>query len=260
MTHGVRMLRSTERFSSRVENYIKYRPGYPAAALQLLQAQCALAPGSIVADVGAGTGILTALLLKSGAAVVAVEPNREMRAAAERLLSGDGRFRSVAGTAEATTLPAGSVELVVAGQAFHWFDVQRARAEFIRVLKPGGCVALISNEQPPEPTPFLADYEALLRRHSAEYDEISSLRVDETRIREFFGGRCELTTFPNQQIFEFAGLEGRLLSSSYAPEPGHPQHEPMLAGLKEVFERHQRAGQVVFPYQTLVYWGRLEQR
>ena len=254
------MLSSTERFSSRVENYIKYRPGYPAAVLELLRAHCALAPGSSVADVGAGTGILTALLLESGAAVVAVEPNREMRAAADRLLGGQSRFRSAAGTAEATTLPAASVELVVAGQAFHWFDVQRARAEFIRVLKPRGWVALISNEQPPEPTPFLADYEALLRRHAAEYDQISSLRVDETRIREFFGGRCELTTFPNQQIFDYAGLEGRLLSSSYAPEAGHPEHEPLLAGLRQVFERHQRGGQVVFPYQTLVYWGRLEPR
>ena len=254
------MLRSTERFSSRVENYIKYRPGYPAAVLELLRTHCALASGSSIADVGSGTGILTTLLLESGAEVVAVEPNDEMRAAAERLLSGHSRFRSVAGTAEATTLPAGSVELVVAGQASHWFDVHRARAEFMRVLKPGGWVALIANERPPEPTPFLADYEALLRRHSAEYDQISSLRLDENRIREFFGGWCELTTFPNQQIFDFEGLEGRLLSSSYAPEPRHPDHEPMLAGLRQVFERHQRAGQVVFPLQTLVYWGRLEQR
>ena len=254
------MLRSTERFSSRVENYSKYRPGYPAAVLELLRAQCALAPGSSVADMGSGTGILTALLLESGAEVLAIEPNHEMRAAAEKLLGGHSRFRSVAGTAEATTLPAGSAELVVAGQAFHWFDVHAARAEFMRVLKPGGWVALIANERPPELTAFLADYEALLRRHAAEYDQIRSLRVDETRIREFFGGRCELTTFPNRQIFDFERLEGLLLSSSYAPEPGHPEHEPLLAGLSQVFERHQRAGQVVFPYQTLVYWGRLEQR
>jgi ubiquinone/menaquinone biosynthesis C-methylase UbiE len=251
------MLGSTERFSSRVENYVRYRPDYPVAVIDLLRAKCGLGPGSIVADVGSGTGILTELLLKTGAEVFAVEPNHDMRAAADRLLGTYTRFRSVDGTAEATTLAPASVDLVVAGQAFHWFDVQRARREMIRVLKPGGWVALIWNERPRVTTPFLADYEALLRRHAAEYDPIQSRRNAQTGIHEFFGGEPELATFPNQQTFDFEGLEGRLMSSSYAPEPGHAEHEPMIAGLQELFLRHQHNGQVIFPYETLVYFGQL---
>ncbi|MDB6091313.1 MAG: Methyltransferase type 11 [Gammaproteobacteria bacterium] len=250
------MLSSTERFSTRVENYIKYRPSYPPAVLELLRVKCALARTSSVADVGSGTGILTELLLETGAEVFAVEPNREMREAAERLLSDYGRFRSVHGTAEETTLAAASVDLITASQAFHWFDVQKARSELARILRPGGRVALIWNERPLEPLPFLDDYEALLRRHCAEYDQVTSHRVHEPKIREFFGRRLpELAMFPNRQTFDFAGLEGRLLSSSYAPEPGHPQYEPMIAGLRDLFERHHRAGKVVFPYRTLVYFG-----
>jgi SAM-dependent methyltransferase len=251
------MLSSTERFSSRVENYIKYRPSYPPALLELLRVKCALAQTSSVADVGAGTGILTELLLETGAEVFAVEPNQEMRGAAERLLHDYGRFRSVRGTAEDTTLPTASVDLVTASQAFHWFDVHKARREVARILRPTGWVALIWNERPLEALPFLDEYEALLRQHAAEYDQVSNRRVDETKIRAFFGRSPEVALFPNRQTFDFAGLEGRLMSSSYAPEPGHPQYEPMIAGLRDLFERHHRAGKVVFPYRTLVYFGQL---
>jgi SAM-dependent methyltransferase len=252
------MLSSTERFSSRVENYVKYRPSYPPAVLELLRVKCALARTSSVADAGSGTGILTELLLETGAEVFAVEPNQEMRAAAERLLSDYGRFRSVPGTAEETTLPTASVDLITASQAFHWFDVQKARRELARILKPRGWVALIWNERPLDAMPFLDDYEALLRRHAAEYDRVTSRRVNEPKIREFFGRSPGVAIFANRQTFDFAGLEGRLMSSSYAPEPGHPQYEPMIAGLRDLFERHHRAGKVVFPYRTLVYFGQLD--
>jgi SAM-dependent methyltransferase len=252
------MLTSTERFSTRVENYIKYRPSYPSAMLELLRVRCGLAATSTVADIGSGTGILTELLLETGAEVLAVEPNKEMREAAERLLRDYGRFRSVNGTAEATTLPHASVDLITASQAFHWFDAQVSRRELARILKPRGWIALIWNEQPLDPGPFLSEYESLLRRHAAEYERVTSMRADEARIREFFGRRPELAVFANQQIFDFAGLEGRLMSSSYAPEPGHPEHEPMIAGLRELFERHHRGGKVVFPYRTLVYFGQMD--
>jgi SAM-dependent methyltransferase len=252
------MLSSTERFSSRVENYIRYRPSYPAHVLELLSVKCALAATSTVADIGSGTGILTELLLETGAEVFAVEPNREMRAAAERLLSDYGRFRSITGTAEATTLPGASVDLITASQAFHWFDVQKSRVELARILKPGGWVALIWNERPVEAGAFLDDYEALLRRHAAEYDRVTNMRADEAKIRDFFGRRPESVVFSNRQILDYAGLEGRLMSSSYAPEPGHPEHAPMIAGLRDLFDRYNRAGKVVFPYRTLVYFGRLD--
>jgi SAM-dependent methyltransferase len=249
------MQNSTERFSSRVENYIKYRPSYPAAVLELLSARCGLGAASTVADVGSGTGILTELLLETGAAVFAIEPNRAMREAAERHLGDYGRFRSVDATAEVTTLPVASVDLVTASQAFHWFDVQKSRLELKRILRPEGWVALIWNERPIEAVPLLDEYDALLRRHCSEYDKVKQMRADETKIREFLGHRPEIGVFANRQVFDYPGLEGRLMSSSYAPEAGDPQHEPMIAGLRELFDRHNRAGKVHFPYRTLVYFG-----
>lgn len=251
------MTRPTERFSTRAENYARYRPGYPRAAIDLLAARCGLAAGAAVADLGSGTGILTELLLERGARVYAVEPNDAMRAAAETRLAGRAGFSSVVGSAEATTLAAASVDLLVAGQAFHWFDTQRARGEALRVLRSTGSGALLWNERPQVSQPFLDEYDALLRRYAPEYDQIVASRADETRMRAFFGGHMELAAFANEQIFDFAGLKGRLMSSSYAPEPGQPQHEPLMAALRELHRRHARDGQVVFPYRTLVYFGQL---
>jgi SAM-dependent methyltransferase len=249
------MMRPTERFSSRVDDYARYRPAYPAAAIELLKDRCGLSATAVVADLGSGTGILTEPLLASGAQVFAVEPNDPMRAVAEARLGGHARFRSVRGTAEATTLPDASVDLLLAGQAFHWFDVQQARAEALRVLRPGGWAALLWNERPLQLDDFLADYESLLRRHAAEYVRITASRADEASMRLFLGGAMQLATFPNQQILDFEGLRGRLMSSSYAPESGHPQFEPMMQGLRELFSRHERGGSIVFPYRTLVYFA-----
>ena len=252
------MLNSTERFSSRVANYIKYRPSYPGAVLELLSTRCGLGAPSAVADVGSGTGILTELLLETGAEVYGVEPNREMREAGERLLHDYGRFHSVAGTAEATTLPDGCVDLITASQAFHWFDVLKSRRELGRILRRRGWVALIWNERPLESVALLDEYDALLRRHCPEYDRVKDMRADEAKMREFFGHRPETAVFANRQTFDYAGLEGRLMSSSYAPEAGNPEHEPMIAGLRKLFERHSRGGKVLFPYRTLVFFGQLD--
>ena len=251
-------MRPTERFSSRADDYARYRPAYPQAAIELLAAHCGLSPRAVVADIGSGTGILTEQLLASGARVIGVEPNDGMRAFAERRLGGNARFRSVNATAEATTLAAASVDLLVAGQAFHWFDVARARREALRIVKDGGYGALLWNERPLEPDAFLADYEALLMRHAAEYSKIKASRADEPSMRAFFGGSMQLATFPNEQTLDLAGLTGRLMSGSYAPQPGHPQHEPMLAALRAVFRRHAQAGSVVFRYRTLVYYSQLK--
>ena len=248
----------TQRFTSRVDNYVRYRPSYPPAALALLESRCGLTAQAVVADVGSGTGILTTLLLASGAQVIGVEPNDGMRAAAESALADNARFRSVRGSAEATTLAAESVDLWVAAQAFHWFRLEDARREALRVIRPGGWGALLWNEHPSSGSAFLGDYEALVRRHAPEFDQVVGSRADEASMGAFFGGAMELARFPNQQVFDYEGLVGRLLSSSYAPEPGQAQHEPMLADLREVFLRHAREGRIVFPYVTLVYFAQLK--
>jgi SAM-dependent methyltransferase len=250
-------MRPSERFSSRVDDYARYRPSYPPPALELLRERCGLVPGAAVADLGSGTGILTALLLEAGAEVFAVEPNERMRAAAEAQLCHHPRFHSVAGSAEATTLAPASVDLLVAAQAFHWFDAQRARTEALRVLRPRGWGALLWNERPPGETPFLADYEALLRRYAPEYTRITASRADVGTMRAFLGALMELGTFANQQVLDFEGLRGRLMSSSYAPEPGSPDYQPMIGRLREVFARHERDGCVTMPYSTRVYFGPL---
>ncbi len=248
-------MRPTERFSTRVDDYARYRPSYPAAALDLLHDRCGLRPMAVVADIGSGTGILSELLLERGARVMAVEPNASMRAAAQVRLGARAGFTSIAACAEATTLAAASIDLLVAAQAFHWFDVAKSRREALRIVRRGGSAALLWNERPPDPDPFLADYEALLQHHAAEYAAITARRADESSMRAFLGGAMEHATFANAQRLDFQGLRGRLMSSSYAPEPGHPQHEPMLRALRGVFERHQHEGSVLFRYRTLVYFA-----
>lgn len=248
----------TKRFSTRVENYIKYRPSYPLAILALLRDECGLTPDSVIADVGSGTGILTRLFLENGNRVFGIEPNDAMRAAGEALLRGYECFTSVAAQAEATTLPEASVELVVAGQAFHWFDHATARHEFARILKPGGWLGLVWNNRRTTGTPFLEGYEALLDEYSLDYGEVTHKEQGLEQLQRFFHPNpCYLATFENVQRFDFEGLRGRLLSSSYAPEVGHPNHAPMLAALRALFDAHQVEGTVSFDYDTEVFYGQL---
>jgi ubiquinone/menaquinone biosynthesis C-methylase UbiE len=308
----------TKRFSSRVENYIKYRPGYPAAILDLLKEQCGLTRASVIADVGSGTGILTELLLKNCSPVFGVEPNRDMREAAERLLGKHSNFTSISGTAECTTLKDQSVDVITAGQAFHWFDREKTRHEFLRILKPGGWVVLIWNDRNTTARPFFKAYEELLMTYATDYAAVNHKQIDPEMISAFFGAakfkpnsevkhcvneigqaRCTVPArakragrtvqsvtpdnvpsapgtargqrsapslpasdfgfkhaiFPNEQVFDFEGLRGRLLSSSYSPEAGHPKHTPMLNALRAVFDNHQTTGKVTFEYDTSVFYG-----
>jgi len=248
----------TQRFSSRVENYIKYRPGYPNEVIETLRNECGLTSGSIIADVGSGTGILTEMFLRNGNTVYGIEPNREMREAAERLLKDYPRFRSVAARAEETTLGDASVDFVTAGQAFHWFDREKTRGEFARVLKSQSWIALIWNERVTTTTPFLVAYERLLKDYSTDYEQVDHRRIDEDVIRDFFGSDdFRLKRFKNIQVFDYEGVKGRLLSSSYAPEEGHPNYEPMLAELERIFQTYQDEGKVVFEYVTQMYYGQL---
>ena len=252
---------SKQRFSNRVEDYVRYRPGYPSAILDTLREECGLGPESVVADIGSGTGLLAQMFLENGNLVYGVEPNAAMREAGEQLLEEYPNFCSVAGSAEATTLPSASVDCVVVGQAFHWFEPRATRAEFLRVLKPNGWVAVLWNERITNTTPFLREYEVFVRKFGTDYARVSETYPREHHMQDFFGaGRFEEKLFPNEQVFDFEGLRGRLLSSSYAPPAGHPNHEPMLGALKRLFDAHQQDGRVRIEYKTHMYFGQLESR
>src|ERR1700690_1556568 len=248
---------STARFSDRVENYIRYRPGYPPEVLGLLRAECGLQPSHIVADVASGTGMFTRLLLENGNSVFAVEPNAEMRESGVQQMESYDRLVSVAGTAEETTLGSASVDFVTAAQAAPWFDLPRTRDKFVRILKPGGWCVLIWNERVTETTPFLREYEQLLLTYGTDYKEIRHERTTAI-IPEFFApAACHERNFSMQQQFDYEGTAGRLLSSSYAPLEGHPNYAPMMRQLERIFRAHAKDGMVEFEYKTRVYYGHL---
>ena len=251
------MPKPTERFSDRVDVYVKYRPDYPRAVLGLLQIVCGLTPSSVVADIGSGTGKLSELFLQNGNRVYGVEPNRKMRAAGERLLSDYPDFVSVDGSAEATTLQNACADFVTAGQAFHWFDRERARPEFVRILKPESWTVLIWNERLTD-TPFLEAYETLTQVYATDYANVSHKNVGDEEIAHFFAPETyRLASLENVQHFDFEGLLGRATSSSYMPTFQQPRYPEMVAALKNVFERFAEADKVAFRYQTQVYYGRL---
>ncbi|HEY0321520.1 MAG TPA: class I SAM-dependent methyltransferase [Pyrinomonadaceae bacterium] len=253
------MRNPTERFSSRVENYIKYRPGYPPEIIELLKEECGLTASSRIADVGSGTGILSEMFLKNGHKVYGIEPNREMREAGERLLHPYSNFKSIEGVAEATGLEDGSVDFVTAGQAFHWFDRKGARLEFLRILKPEGWTVLIWNERRTDTTPFLIAYEKMLIEYGTDYEAVNHTKIDERVVAEFFSPESfRLKIYQNRQGFDFESLKGRLLSSSYTPEEGHPNYTPMLEELERIFQAHAESGEVSFDYETKVYYGQLK--
>ncbi|BBI31028.1 class I SAM-dependent methyltransferase [Cohnella abietis] len=249
-------MNSKERFSSRVDTYKKYRPSYPDKAIDYLLDTVGLNSQSEVLDVGAGTGIFSELLLKRGISVTAVEPNEAMREAAIAALEGYPNYKAVQGSAEVTGLPDHSYDFIVCAQAFHWFDQTAAKAEFQRVLKPGGKAILIWNTRLTGGTPFLEQYEQLLHSLGTDYGAVNHRNISRDMLESFFKPDwLQEARFSIRQVFDFEGLSGRLLSSSYSPEQGHPNYEPMMAELRELFARNEQNGTVNFDYETEIYWG-----
>jgi SAM-dependent methyltransferase len=253
----------TARFSDRVENYVRYRPGYPPEVLELLRVECGLRPSHTVADIASGTGAFTRLLLENGNSVFAVEPNTAMREMGIRQLESldsfqsNDRLVSVAGTAEETTLRSASVDFVAAAQAAHWFDLPRAHAEFVHILRPGGWCVLIWNERETTTTPFLRDYEQLLLTYGTDYKDVRHERTT-AMIHEFFApALSEERVFSLCQQFDYEGLAGRLWSSSYAPVEGDPSYAPMMQELQRIFRAHAKDDTVAFEYKTRVFYGHL---
>lgn len=248
---------ATQRFSNRVDDYIRARPGYPAAVVETLEREVGLSALAVVADLGAGTGISAELFLRRGYRVFAIEPNAAMREAAEHRFGHQAGFTSLSGTAESTGLPDASVDLALAAQAFHWFNQPAVKLEFTRILRPGGVVALLWNSRLTDATPFLRDYEALLQEFGTDYQQVNHQQFDDTVVGNFFAPRpVERRVFPNVQRLDRDSLRSRLLSSSYVPPADDPRSSPMLARLNEIFARHAENGVVELQYQTVLHFGR----
>src|ERR1700737_2921172 len=226
-----------QRFSDRVADYVRYRPSYPPALLDLLRGECSLRPGYVIADIGSGTGFLSELFLKNGNRVYGIEPNEAMRRAGEEYLASYDGFSSIEGSAEATTLEDASVDFVTAGQAFHWFEPKGARREFARILKPTGWVVLAWNDRRMDEFPFTHAYEELLEHFGTDYKNVKDSYPEVERIRTFlstFAGR----DLPHYQLLDWEGLSGRLRSISFTPTEGAPSFAPMMAELHRIFEAH----------------------
>jgi len=247
------MTDTVQRFSNRVANYVKYRPHYPREILDHLRETIGLRPDKLVADIGCGTGISSKLFLENGNTVIGVEPNQAMRDAALDQLSDFVTFMPVDGTAEDTTLDGDSVDIVLAGQAFHWFDLDKTKEEFKRILKPGGHIVLMWNERQLDTTPFLVEYEKLLLKYSTDYEVVRHDKFDEKVLDGYFDNGVRKAVFENVQRVDLAGLKGRMLSASYMPTEENAVFPAMIDELSRVFAEHSENGRIDIIYDTNVY-------
>ena len=254
---------NTERFTGRVRAYAQYRREYPAAnILGFLQTHCALQPEWRVADVAAGTGMLTQVFLTGGNTVVAIEPNAEMREVCEGLRAEWPQLSVLEGTAEATGLAAASVEMVAAGRAFHWFDPERAAAEFRRVLVPGGWVVLVSSGRKKEDTERGRAFEALLVEHGTDGEYAARRRMREAGCGDFLRGLGHPERY-GRVVFEEGwrmGLEefrGIVQSVSCAPLEGDPRYPGMQRALEDFFARWSEGGALPWAEECVVEVGQV---
>lgn len=251
------MANTVERFTNRVENYVKYRPNYPPEVLQLFKNEMNLQTSSVVADIGSGTGISTKIFLENGNPVFGIEPNEAMRKAAEKFLRGFPNFKSIDGTSENTMLESDSVDFVVSAQAFHWFRPQPTQTEFKRILKEKGFVVLIWNERRLDASEFLREYEKFLLNYATDYEKARHENVSVEKFADFFQVGFQKASFSNSQTFDFEGLKGRMQSSSYMPSEESPNFAETIKTLQTLFTRHAENGKIQLLYDTNIYYGQI---
>lgn len=248
---------SKERFSNKVANYVKYRPSYPPEYIGYLLDGVGLS-GAAVADVGAGTGILTGLLAPGVGKIYAVEPNFNMRSACVEHCGKFGNFTAVDGSAEQTGLADGSVDFVTVAQAFHWFDRPRARLEFRRILRENGRVALVWNSRTAEDE-FIRANDELCRRVCPDFNGFSGGNGTAPGLyADFFrDGACEYRTFGNDRLLTLEEYIGGSLSASYAPSENDGNYGEFIDGLKGLFGKYGSGGRLRMPTVTHNYIGRV---
>ncbi len=248
----------TARFTTRVDDYRRYRPGYPPAIVDLLARECQLRDNSVIADIAAGTGLLSEIFLASGYRLLAVEPNEKMRAACFDLIPQYQQLECLAGTAEATGLDANSIDLITVGQAMHWFDLPRTRREFARILKPQGCCAVIYNNRRMSGDAFHDGYEKILVDFGSDYESVQRRHMSKENLATFFAPNpMKAASFDNSQRLDLEALRGRILSSSYMPQPGHPRYDAMSDAIEKLFAANESNGHVRLEYTCVVCYGQL---
>jgi SAM-dependent methyltransferase len=245
---------NTERFSDRVDDYAKYRPLYPTELFDFIHHDLLSEKSSVIADIGSGTGISSLPFLKLGHTVFGVEPNTSMREFSLQSLKELKLFTAIDGTAEETGLPNNYADLIFCAQAFHWFDPHRALAEFKRILKVPGIVALVWNDRNTDDNEFSRAYEDLILKHAVDYKKVNHKRID----LDFLNGVIPYTIknqeFSNYQLLDLQGLIGRLASSSYMPPRDTEQFTKMLKDLDQLFHRHNFGGEVKITYTTRLFY------
>jgi ubiquinone/menaquinone biosynthesis C-methylase UbiE len=247
----------TERFSGRVQAYLAYRPRFPREIVPFLREHGALRSGAVIADVGAGTGMLAEIFLEAGHRVLAVEPNVEMLEACRVLAAQHPALEVVEGSAEATTLPDASVDLIAVGRAMHWFDWPRAHREFQRILKPGGWVLVATNGHRDSGAPVSNRLSEILRKWRTDSAEADTRRDFSDRLQEFLDtSSWQRTTLHHAMTVDFATLLGYAESLTAIPRPGERGYDGMVAELRAVFEEYQRDGMLVTPLACQLFLGR----
>jgi len=251
-------MENTERFTGRAAIYERYRLRYPPdTILNLLRAWCGLQPNWLIADVGAGTGMFSEVFLSNDNPVIAIEPNREMRAACEELLRTWPHLEVRDGTAEATGLANASINMVAAGRAFHWFDIPRALAEFRRILQPDGWLVLVSLGRDKGEDPQSRDFEHLLTHHGIDdHYARTGFRVHEN-LHEFFATDHHHFEIDGQQHLDWDTFLGQTLSLSVVPQPGHPRAETFHQLLHDYFNTHATNGILTASTKCWIDAGRL---
>lgn len=245
------------KFTGRADIYAKHRPSYPEAFIEYLYSKAGFNKDSVIADIGSGTGILTQLLLGKGSFVYGVEPNADMRKAAEQELAQYKNFASVNQSAESTGLKDRSVDFVTAAQAFHWFDRQKFKAECQRILKEKGKAVLVWNSRDMS-NEFVQKCDELNRAYCPDYKGFSGgMNHDSSgAFADFFkDGLYDCVVFQNDLMFDLNGFIGRSLSASYAPKEGADHYEPYVSGLKQLFELYGDSGSLRMPNLTRTYIG-----
>jgi ubiquinone/menaquinone biosynthesis C-methylase UbiE len=249
------MSRSTsDRFLGKTDDYVKFRPGYPIEILDYLSKNHGFSSNAICAEVGSGTGKFSELLLQNKNKVFAVEPNGEMRGAAEKSLTAFQSFKSVSGDSVNTTLEKGSIDFIFCAQALHWFANENTAKEFKRILKPNGRVVIIWNKKAYEKSSFMKGIHKIFIEDCIDFLSVKLENIaDKEILSSLFKDNYDSYSIDTKQTFNLDGLIGRMMSASYAPPEGHPKHQKFISEIKKLFQSEEKKGSVEFLYETVTY-------